>query len=221
MKSKQIDIKGIIRGSLAFLCYISFIIILCSSINSLNLIASLIACITGVALVFLKFIDYTDNIEKLREKEKFSKKVKNKLTNISKEICRYIPIHILKVIINFLLTVWIGTPQNQELIEESIENTQIVIILISTCIIGPILEEFIFRLLPSKFIKRKIPYIIFSGVVFAAMHVINYPNPLLYIWFYMIGALYYGYRYYETKDILVPISMHIFNNLIATISILN
>ena len=84
-------------------------------------------------------------------------------------------------------------------------------------IIAPIIEEFVFRLLPHRFIKSPIIYVVISTVVFAAMHVINDPNPFYYIWFYMMGPLYYGYRYHKTKDILVPISMHSFNNLIATL----
>lgn len=80
-------------------------------------------------------------------------------------------------------------------------------------IIGPIIEEFIFRFLPYRFIKNKILYVIVSTVIFAGMHVLNDPNPFYYIWFYMMRPLYYGYRYHKTKDILVPISMHSLNNL--------
>lgn len=47
------------------------------------------------------------------------------------------------------------------------------------------------------------------------MHVIDDPNPFGHIWFYMIDSFYYGYRYYKTNDIWVPISMHGFNNTIS------
>lgn len=57
----------------------------------------------------------------------------------------------------------------------------------------------------------------FSAFIFAGMHVLNDPNPFYYIWFYMMNPLYYGYRYYETQDILVPISMHSLHNLIAAL----
>lgn len=87
-------------------------------------------------------------------------------------------------------------------------------------IIGPILEELIFRFLPYKFIKNKTLYIITSALLFSSIHVIADPYALFYIWFYMLTPLYFAYRYHKTKDIWVPISMHMFNNLICVFTFL-
>ena len=53
--------------------------------------------------------------------------------------------------------------------------------------------------------------------MFAAMHVIDDPNAFHYVWFYMMRPIYYGYRYYETDNIWVSISMHSLNNFIAVL----
>lgn len=118
---------------------------------------------------------------------------------------------ISECVISFIM---IGEPANQTKIEESFYET-LIFNSIYVVIIGPIIEEFIFRFLPYSFIKNKKLYVIVSAVIFAAMHVINDSNPFYYIWFYILGALYYSYRYYKTKDIWVTISLHSFNNLIA------
>ena len=108
----------------------------------------------------------------------------------------------------------VGQPANQTNIEQTFLE-ELILNSIMAIIVGPIIEEFIFRFLPSRFIKNKILYVIVSTVVFAAMHVLDDPNPFYYIWFYIIRACYYGYSYYKTKDILVPISIHSFNNFIV------
>lgn len=144
--------------------------------------------------------------------EKLEKNIIKEIKKIANEILMFVPIFIISIFITSFIMV--GEPANQTSIAESffispIFNSIMIII------IGPITEEIIFRFLPYKFIKNKTLYIIVSTVIFAAMHVVNDANPFYYIWFYMLRPLYYGYRYYETKDIWVPISLHSFNNLIS------
>ena len=110
----------------------------------------------------------------------------------------------------------VGQPENQAVLDMVFYEAPIFNSILSF-IIAPIVEEFIFRFLPYRFIKNGNLYIIVSTVVFAAMHVINDSNPFYYIWFYMMKPWYYGYRYHKTRDIFVPLSMHILNNLIATL----
>ena len=126
----------------------------------------------------------------------------------------FIPILLISdCVISFIM---VGQPANQTSLDKAFYEAPIFNSILSI-IIGPIIEEFIFRFLPYRFIKNKTLYIIVSTVVFAAMHVVNDPNPFYYIWFYMMRPLYYGYRYHKTKDILVPLSMHSLNNLVATL----
>lgn len=151
------------------------------------------------------------NIIKTREK------ICSKIKVVVKEIFIFIPVWIISFLINEYIL--IGEPVNQTSIVEHIKESP-VFYSIFVIIIGPIIEEFIFRFLPSRFIKNKILYILISGFVFAMMHVIDELNPFYYIWYYIIRAIYYGYSYKKTKDIFVPISIHVLNNLIATLQIL-
>lgn len=149
-----------------------------------------------------------------RNRGKLGKNIIQEIKKIAKEILMFIPILIITICITSFTMV--GQSANQTSIEQSFYEAPI-FNSVFVIIIGPIIEEFIFRFLPYSFIKNKTLYIIVSTVVFAAMHVINEPNPFYYIWFYMMRPLYYGYRYYTTKDILVSISMHSLNNLVATL----
>ncbi len=141
--------------------------------------------------------------------------LKTEMKIIAKELFMFIPIFIICTL--FRTFVIVGTPKNQLELEEIFTQISPVMFFIICVIICPIEEEFICRFLPYNFIKNKLFYIIISAVVFAGIHVVDDPNPLYYITAYMINALYYGYRYSKTKNLLVTISLHSFNNLIGFI----
>lgn len=113
----------------------------------------------------------------------------------------------------------IGEPANETHINESFGDA-VIFNTILLIFIGPIYEEFIFRLLPYKFIKNKTLYIVISALIFAGIHVINDTKAFYNIWFYLPTALYLGYRYYKTNDLLVTISIHSLNNLLATLPLI-
>ncbi len=137
------------------------------------------------------------------------------LKKILKEILMYIPIMLLKAIINgFFIT---GTSINQQEVTQELLNSPIIYSII-IIIIGPIYEEGFFRLFPYIFMKNKrLLYIIITSLIFAGGHVSSSLNPLYYIVLYLISSIWYAYRYSHTEDVLVPVSIHMFNNLIAVI----
>lgn len=203
------------RNFFAFAYYVLFIAML----MDINLPLALeIICLIVVMFIalFCCPVYMTEWMDKMveRNKGKLGKNIIQKMKKIDNEILMFIPILLIyNCVISF---VCVGQPANQTRVEESfydapIFNSMFIIL------IGPIIEEFIFRFLPYKFIKNKTLYIIVSTVVFASMHVLNDSNPFYYIWFYMMTSLYYGYRYHKTKDILVTISIHSLNNLLATL----
>ena len=161
--------------------------------------------------------EYLDKVFKKIE-GKLAKSIIQEIKKLAKEIAMFIPVLLISIFItSFMATlITIGKPANQIRVEASFYQLPI-LSSIDIIIIAPIIEEFIFRFLPYRFIKNKTLYIIVSTVVFAAMHVLNDPNPLYYIWIYMITPLYWGYRYHKTNDILVPIFMHSFDNLIGVL----
>lgn len=194
----------------AFAFYISFIVI----------VIDLPLALDFILLMFISLLYCTSCIsERLNKRYKRSnlqlrKSIIQKIRKIVKEILKFIPILLISnCIISFIC---VGQPANQTSIEKSFYEAPIsnsIVIIIT----GPIIEEFVFRFLPYNFIKNKILYIIVSTVVFAAMHVLNDPNPFYYIWFYIIGSFYYAYSYHKTNDILVTVSMHSLNNLVETL----
>jgi len=205
------------RNFVAFIWYCYFVIyffginlpiILDIIITSIFIISSIFVCI-----YIINYIDEMFN----RNMGIIRKKLLEEVNKISKELLMFIPIYLIS---NFIVSlIIVGEPANQSAFIKELKEFPI-IVSISSIIIAPITEEIIFRFLPYKFIKNEILYIIISALIFAAAHVVKDPNPFYYILCYIIRSFYYGYRYYKTKDLWVTMSMHCFNNIIATMSIL-
>ena len=139
------------------------------------------------------------------------------IKKIANELLKFIPVWVISILIGSVLTSLFGEPTNQIRIEEEFEGLSL-FYLIDMVIYTPIIEEYLFRFLPHKFIKNEVLYIIISSIVFAGMHVVEDPNAFYHIWIYMVRPIYYAYRYYKTQDIRVTISFHAFNNLISTLA---
>lgn len=215
-----------VRNFLAFLIYVLFIVGICINPDSpIEFYLFIILMILFVIYASLSLFDHMENISEnyyfLERKEKLNRvfcKIKAEFRKIAKEILKFIPIIIINGIVTSLVLTFVNVnPENETNINELLIDSPIKYSLLCI-IIAPIEEELIFRLLPSKFIKKKIPYIFISAIIFAALHVINDPNAFYYVFVYMIDSLYYSYRYYKTKDIWVTISLHSLNNLIAVLT---
>lgn len=94
-----------------------------------------------------------------------------------------------------------------------------VIIFLQIIIIGPILEEILFRgiLLKSllnKYYEKPFKAIIYSSVVFAAIHM-----NLIQSITALLGAFILGIIYYYTRSIKTCIFIHIINNFLAVVKI--
>lgn len=200
--------KEKIRDFFAFTLYVLFIVFIIGIDMPVELEVICFVIVVCISAIYSS-IYLSDWLDELCQKN-----IWQELKKILKELVMFIPIWVISsCIINAIL---VGQPENQTSLEESFKTTPIFNSILAI-VIGPMLEEFIFRFLPYTFIKNKSLYIIVSSIIFAGMHVIDDPNPFYYIWVYMPTSLYYTYRYYKTKDILVPISLHSFNNLIATL----
>ena len=108
----------------------------------------------------------------------------------------------------------------QEIIVETLKVAPIYTFIV-TVFVAPILEELIFRLSFKNVIKNKWLFIIISGVIFGAIHVVFSVNDiyqLLYLIPYCSLGIAFSYMYYETDNILVPISFHILHNTITAIT---
>lgn len=90
-----------------------------------------------------------------------------------------------------------------------------VLFFINICILAPIYEEILFRgILLRRFTLRWSPQksIIISSIIFGIIHL----NPINVIFAFALGCV-LGYAYLKTKNIVVPMLLHSFNNFLAFI----
>lgn len=200
----------------AFILY--FLFIFTSIKTNLPLVLQIPITIVQLLIFIVFYIIFLSNLcNKLTNNiDTLFHEIWKKIKKIVKEILMYIPFSMLSTfILSFIV---VGESNNQTSVVESFNQSPIFYAIIIV-IIGPILEEFIFRYLPYKFIKNKILYVIISSFIFAWMHVFDDPKAFYYILAYLPDSLYFGYRYYKTKDLAVTFSIHSFGNLVAVILI--
>lgn len=88
-----------------------------------------------------------------------------------------------------------------------------ILFFINICILAPIYEEMLFRgILLRRFTLRWSPQksIIVSSIIFGIIHL----NPINAVFAFALGCV-LGYAYLKTKNIVIPILLHSFNNFLA------
>lgn len=154
----------------------------------------------------------------LKFKNNLKKDIKNIKEDIKGNIIKLCLIHFLFIIAmyitNYILYSLIGNiSTNEETIRATLFSSPI-LMFISLCLLGPIVEELTFRY-PYKDIKtnRKINFIVYT-LIFAALHIIYSSSliNLLYIIPYIFLSLSFGYSFYKTNNIITSIFFHIINN---------
>ncbi|WP_339171788.1 type II CAAX endopeptidase family protein [Solibacillus sp. FSL R5-0691] len=88
-----------------------------------------------------------------------------------------------------------------------------ILFFINICILAPIYEEMLFRgILLRRFTLRWSPQksIIISSIIFGIIHL----NPINAVFAFALGCV-LGYAYLKTKNIVIPILLHSFNNFLA------
>ncbi len=124
---------------------------------------------------------------------------------------------------NIILTlIFKDVAPNEALNRESLKNSFIYTAL-SVTLIGPFIEEIVFRLSFKKAFNNIYIYAIFSALLFSSIHVIpaiiKYNNYLELLYLIPYGSLgyFFAYAYYKTNNIFTPIFMHIIHNTLAVI----
>ena len=128
---------------------------------------------------------------------------------------------VLMIISNYLIIIFspVKTATNEESVRSIIRSTPI-IAFIFTCIIAPFLEELIFRKSFKDAIKSKWLFILTSGIVFGALHVVNNIESLyglLYLAPYSFLGIAFALTYYETDNIFSSIFIHFFHNTLVVL----
>jgi membrane protease YdiL (CAAX protease family) len=116
----------------------------------------------------------------------------------------------------------ISIPENEQAVRDAMEISPL-FIMFASVIEAPLIEEILFRKLLFDIIKNKNLFIIVSGLLFGAFHIIGIGTSV-YSWLYIIpyGALgiAFAYALVKTNNLLTTISMHAFHNFITILQIL-
>ena len=113
--------------------------------------------------------------------------------------------------------------ENQDIIDSLIGAAPI-LMLISSVLLAPFLEEVLFRLGFKKIIKGKYPFIIISGLVFGLIHVfptdVAFMTAVLQSIVYVALGVTLAYIYEKEDNIYLLMIVHALNNLFSLIVIL-
>lgn len=123
-----------------------------------------------------------------------------------------------------LFKVPIEVAKNQEIIVNALNSKGAILMVISAVLLGPVVEEIVFRKAIFNIFKKDYLALIVSTVVFGAIHVIgegSFIKILVNGLTYFIMGLAFGLIYMKNdKNIYVSIAVHILSNLIAVIGVL-
>lgn len=131
--------------------------------------------------------------------------------------------NIISIVLSALFKERVLTSVNQLSIVETLHSGQAVMMIISVVLLGPIVEELIFRKSLFSLFKNKKLAIIISSLIFGLIHLIAEPSlasVIINLPSYLIPGLVFGYFYAQNdENILVPTIAHILSNLISVLLI--
>lgn len=149
------------------------------------------------------------------------------LTVIIYVVVGIIMIHASNILGMFLMSTFSGqiASNNQASLEGVFQLSMVVSILtaISTAILGPFVEEIVFRLCFFKLLEKyhvpKLIILFISSLIFGFMHIFTTMDfsslPL-----YTLGGLVYGSLYMKSKNVMIPLIVHTAINTVASIGML-
>lgn len=163
---------------------------------------------------------FTKNISELKGKEFINKIFKYLVIFIIVKIGSGIISSVLCLLLGFELDV----SENQKVINSYIEVAPL-LMLFTTSITTPIVEEGIFRLGLKKVINNKIAFIVLSGLIFGFLHIFPTDLDLTYalvtsIPYVAIGCT-LAYIYVSEGNIYYPMIIHGINNFVSLILIIS
>jgi CAAX amino terminal protease family. len=148
----------------------------------------------------------------------FDKFKKNAANYLKKYIKYWYLAYGLMVLSNILISPFIRVAKNEQGVQAIIESSPVFAIF-AIALFGPIIEELMFRFSLRKIIKNDWFYIIISGTLFGAMHIIGVAKiwqDWLFIIPYSIPGMVFAYVYVKSKNIFMPIMLHIIHNSFLT-----
>ena len=159
----------------------------------------------------------------------YYKDLKKDFKNIKKDFNKYMDIAvkawilgiIVMVVSNLIIGIFIrkATAGNEEAVQGLIKGSAYLSV-ITFGIIGPMVEELVFRKSFKEVFKNGTLFILASGLIFGGLHVVlslTSAWDLFYLIPYCSLGIAFAYIYQKTDNIFYSIFMHMFHNTIFTI----
>lgn len=219
-----INIKQLLKGIILFILfyYSSLLQLIPISLFNINMKTAsndtkvLLTTFSNILLLLILIIIYRKEL-----KEEWKKFKNNFLVNIDCSIKYWLVglffMMVSNIIIAFILGV--GQAENEKAVQEMISSLPWLMLIVAG-IIAPIIEEIIFRKCFKNAFNNKWLFIITSGIVFGALHVVtsfNSPIELLYIIPYSSLGISFAYMYSKTDTIYTSVTAHMLHNTILTL----
>lgn len=150
---------------------------------------------------------------------------KDYINKILNYLVLFIVVKISSSLISGFLSVILGyeivDSENQSAVINLVKSAPLMM-MISTVILAPIVEEGVFRLSLRKIIDNKTIFILISGLIFGLMHIfptdLSLDFALIQAITYVTMGFFLAYTYVETNNIWIVISIHAINNLISMLA---
>lgn len=224
MKNKYINFPNLIKLIIIFILYyfsrfLQYIPILLFSINPKDLSGNeriLLSLFSSLCLLVLLLIIYRKDLKK------DAQNLKKQFSKIFDSSLKYYLLGIFGMIAsNLIITLLLkGNGATNEKIVQNMISASPYLMLINAGIIGPIIEELVFRKPYKDAFKTKWLFILTSGIIFGAMHVITSATTLVeYLYMIPYACLGLSFAYMDQKEdnIFPSIMMHILHNTILII----
>lgn len=128
---------------------------------------------------------------------------------------------LLMVVFNTILSVVFkaGTANNEESVKSMISVFPLMMLIMSG-LFAPWTEEIVFRKSIRKIFKKKLPYILVSGLLFGMAHVVGSATAMtdwLFVLPYGSLGVAFAASYYDTETIFTPIMFHMIHNILLVL----
>lgn len=164
--------------------------------------------------------------------KQFKEFIKNPKPILSKGFTYWIYGMIVMIISNLIVTAIIGNiAVNEQMTRETLITAPLYAIP-TIILIGPFMEEIVFRYGFRKSFNKEIPYALFCAVIFGGMHIISaidtwtiagilaHAKELLFLIPYGSLGYFFAKAYYETENIFSSVIPHMLHNTISVTLIL-
>lgn len=176
----------------------------------------LLSTFSNLCLLTILLIIYRKDLKE------YAKKIKKNIFKSLDNSLKYYLLGVLGMMVtNILITlIFSGNGSDNEQLVQSMITASPYIMLLNAGILGPIIEELVFRKAFIDCFKTKWLFILTSSIIFGTMHVISTATTLsgyLYLIPYACLGLSFAYMDYQEKNILPSIGMHMIHNSILVI----